>query len=250
MFTFGERAFTFGERTFTFGDNRGFRAFGNLFLLLRGFGTPWVGGPRRRFPKYLTCLGASDSGLTPAAGLQPTCLTLCMHKQEKSTNRKAPEANTDPRMPTTEARRPGRNARNTTGNFYLPQLRWPRVSRIDRRKTLYFHRMPAIRANRLKPAIRKPPEEQFAKKRVQFGNPETIRENQVMRANLRIDLREAGHLSAPSPCFGWKLPNMPTHITPPPPTTNHYVNNSLRIPLRNSEGISQPWNPWQRRACS
>ena len=55
-FTFGERAFTFGERTFTFGDNRGFRGFWNFFFLLlrRGFGTLWVGGPRRGFRKHLT----------------------------------------------------------------------------------------------------------------------------------------------------------------------------------------------------
>ena len=32
-------------------------------------------------------------------------------------------------------------------------------------------------------------------KGVQFWNPETIRENQAMRANLRIDSRESGHLS-------------------------------------------------------
>ena len=41
-FTFGERALTFGERAFAFGDNRDFW---NFFLLLGGFGTPWVGGP-------------------------------------------------------------------------------------------------------------------------------------------------------------------------------------------------------------
>ena len=55
MFTFGERTFTFGERTFTFGDNQGFRFFLEfLFLLLGGFGTPWVRGPRRGLRKYLT----------------------------------------------------------------------------------------------------------------------------------------------------------------------------------------------------
>ena len=37
--------FTFGERTFTFGDNRGFPGFLEFFLLLGGFGTPWIGGP-------------------------------------------------------------------------------------------------------------------------------------------------------------------------------------------------------------
>ena len=33
------------------------------------------------------------------------------------------------------------------------------------------------------------------KKGVQFGNPDTIRKNQAIRANLRIDWRESGHLS-------------------------------------------------------
>ena len=31
---------------------------------------------------------------------------------------------------------------------------------------------------------------------VQLGRPETIRENQAIRANLRIDSRESGHLSS------------------------------------------------------
>ena len=35
----------------------------------------------------------------------------------------------------------------------------------------------------------------FLKKGVQFGNAEMIRENQKIRANLRIDSRESGHLS-------------------------------------------------------
>ena len=48
--TFGERASTFGERASTFGENRGFRGFWNFFfLLLGGFGAPWVGGSRRGF---------------------------------------------------------------------------------------------------------------------------------------------------------------------------------------------------------
>ena len=55
---FWERAFTFGEITFTFGDNRGFSGFLEfLFLLLGAFGTPWVGGPRRGFRKYLSFEG-------------------------------------------------------------------------------------------------------------------------------------------------------------------------------------------------
>ena len=44
----------FGEITFTFRGNRGFRGFWNFFfLLLVGFGTPWVGGSHRGFRKYL-----------------------------------------------------------------------------------------------------------------------------------------------------------------------------------------------------
>ena len=55
MFTFGERASTFGERASTFGGRAGFSGFLEfLFLLLGGFGAPWVGGPRRGFRKYLT----------------------------------------------------------------------------------------------------------------------------------------------------------------------------------------------------
>ena len=70
-------------------------------------------------------------------------------------------------------------------------------ARIDSQKNIYFHNVRAIRANRLKPAIRnfKPPQSAIRKKKgVQFGRPETIRENQAIRANLRIDSRESGHL--------------------------------------------------------
>ena len=56
-FTFGKITFTFGEVTFTFGeirDSRRFLGFWNFFFCCsRGFGTPWVGGPRRGFRKYL-----------------------------------------------------------------------------------------------------------------------------------------------------------------------------------------------------
>ena len=40
------------------------------------------------------------------------------------------------------------------------------------------------------------PRNAIRKNGVQFGNPETIRENQRIRANLRIDSRESGHLSS------------------------------------------------------
>ena len=39
------------------------------------------------------------------------------------------------------------------------------------------------------------PARAIRKKGVRLGNPETIRENQAIRANLRIDSRESGHLS-------------------------------------------------------
>ena len=50
-------------------------------------------------------------------------------------------------------------------------------------------------ASKLRFASFSPLEARFAKKGVQFGNPQAIRENQAVRANLRIDSRESGHLS-------------------------------------------------------
>ena len=62
-----------------------------------------------------------------------------------------------------------------------------------------FHNVPAIRANRLKTAIRnfEPPEARFAKKKGGSARepPKTIRENRAIRANPRIDSRESGHPS-------------------------------------------------------
>ena len=46
-----------------------------------------------------------------------------------------------------------------------------------------------------------PPKRDSQKRGVQFGNPETIRKNRAIRANLRIDSRESGHLS-PETLFG------------------------------------------------
>ena len=90
-------------------------------------------------------------------------------------------------------------------------LRWPgdsqhesgRFARIDSQTKPYFHNVRAIRANRLKPAISNsyppPPPKRDSEKKgnraIQFGNPETIRENHAIRANLRIASRESGHLS-------------------------------------------------------
>ena len=81
-------------------------------------------------------------------------------------------------------------------------LRWPgdsqreSIRRKNKKKT-YFHKVRAIRANRLKSAIRKifVPRNVTRKKGVHFGNPQTIRANQPIRENLRIDSRESGHLS-------------------------------------------------------
>ena len=55
-----------------------------------------------------------------------------------------------------------------------------------RRKKPNFHVL-GIRANRLKPVIRNiwPPRSAIRKKGVQFVNPEAIRENQAIRANLQ-----------------------------------------------------------------
>ena len=63
-FTFGEIAFTFGDITFTFGEIMftfgetpkmlGFLEFN--FCCWRGFGTLWVGGPRRGFRNFLQLL--------------------------------------------------------------------------------------------------------------------------------------------------------------------------------------------------
>ena len=39
------------------------------------------------------------------------------------------------------------------------------------------------------------PQNAFRKQGVQFGNPEMIRTNRAIRANLRIDSRESGHCS-------------------------------------------------------
>ena len=57
-------------------------------------------------------------------------------------------------------------------------------------------RSKAIRANRPKPAIRNfpPPPSAIRNKGVQFGNPETIRENQAICTNLRIDSHESGKM--------------------------------------------------------
>ena len=85
------------------------------------------------------------------------------------------------------------------------KLRWPgdsqresgRFARIDSQKNpifMTFERFARIASN-LQIAMFETPEARFAKKGVQFGNPETIRESQAIRANLRIDSRESGHLS-------------------------------------------------------
>ena len=70
--------------------------------------------------------------------------------------------------------------------------------------------------SRLKPAIRTclAPRNTIRNKGVRFGNPETIRVNQKIlvnqeiRANLRIDSRESGHLrlSFLSPVAGERFP--------------------------------------------
>ena len=53
-------------------------------------------------------------------------------------------------------------------------------------------------ASNLRFAIFSPVKRNSQKMGVRFGNRETIRENQAIRANLRIDSRESGHLKSDS----------------------------------------------------
>ena len=83
----------------------------------------------------------------------------------------------------------------------IAAIRVNRFARIESHKNLYFQDVRAIRTSRLKRLSQTcdslflaPPRNAIRKKGVQFGNPETIRENQAIRANLRIDSRESGHL--------------------------------------------------------
>ena len=78
-------------------------------------------------------------------------------------------------------------------------IRTNRFARIDSQKNpLFSWRASDSRESPQTPAIRlltpPPPGRDSQKKGVQFGNSETIRENQAIRANLRIDSRESGHL--------------------------------------------------------
>ena len=86
-----------------------------------------------------------------------------------------------------------------------------RFARIDSQKKTIFITFEQFAqkniASNLRFAIVQPPKAGFAKKGLQFGKPETIRENQAIRANLQIDSRESGHLRAcifnPSPYRKW-----------------------------------------------
>ena len=97
-----------------------------------------------------------------------------------------------------------------------------------RRKTPIFitcERFARIASN-LRFALFSPPKRN-SQKEVQFGNPGTIRENQAIRANLRIDSGESGHLRSKSsttkspkmsqnpflPLLGTILPE-PRHVRP------------------------------------
>ena len=70
-----------------------------------------------------------------------------------------------------------------------PTVLWPFLifsqrasdSRESPQKTLRFENVSTLKSD-------------SQEKGVQFGNPATIRENQAIRANLRIDSRESGHL--------------------------------------------------------
>ena len=68
-FTFGERTFNFGEKYYFWGNNVYFGGwpgffgfFGISVRLPEGFGTPWVGGPRRGIRKHLKHVGRKAWG--------------------------------------------------------------------------------------------------------------------------------------------------------------------------------------------
>ena len=77
-----------------------------------------------------------------------------------------------------------------------------RTIEFRRKKTIFIINVRASRANRPKPANRNlfVAWDAIRKKGVQFGNPETIRVNPAIRANLRIDSRESCNLSTKM-CF-------------------------------------------------
>ena len=82
--------------------------------------------------------------------------------------------------------------------LWLPYLRWPgdsqrepgRFARINPRKSI-----PKQKNHKFEQFARIASNLQFAILALQFGNPEPIREDQAIRANLRIDSCESGHLS-------------------------------------------------------
>ena len=66
--------------------------------------------------------------------------------------------------------------------------------RESTKKIIVCNRSARIASN-LRFAIFSPPKRGSQKKGAQFGNPEMNRANQAIRANLRIDSSESGHLS-------------------------------------------------------
>ena len=73
-----------------------------------------------------------------------------------------------------------------------------RDARIDLQENPYVHNVRVIRVNPHKPMILNylVPRKAIRKKGVWFGNPQPNRANQAIRANLRIDSCESGHLSS------------------------------------------------------
>ena len=66
---------------------------------------------------------------------------------------------------------------------------------------------------------------------VQFGNPETIRENQAIRANLQIDSRESGHLSFKTlSSLNGRFGPEKKKFSPPPPLISQFAADTLPAP--------------------
>ena len=121
-----------------------------------------------------------------------------------------------------------------------------RANRFADKKKPYLHNVRAIRANRLKPALRccLVPRSAIRKKGVHFGNPETIRENQMIRANLRIDSCESGRVSSGTPIACSKMTIFCEDIlgwAPSEPLADSGHSHSLELYTK----LEIPW-PWHK----
>ena len=133
-------------------------------------------GSLRPSPEKTTCFPYRFSGKSRNSGLVPgnrdpnNRTTICVQCL---------------RWPGDSQREPGRFARSDSREL------------IRRKKNLIFiacKRFARTASNPRFALFTPPPPGAIRRKGVERGNPETIRENQAIRANLRIDSRESDHL--------------------------------------------------------